>query len=200
MSWRDGQLRLQHLQFNVPGAPILREIGFPVVFDTTGIQQPGGRGVLRRRRKFVPVLRRAAVSVGNDAVFAEYLDRTCALGRAGCRPAGNQVPGLGATLIARRRHRDRGQGANSAGRVNPVVRRRRLVRINRRNCCWACPRPDGSLRRRPDTGPLCLWRVQPHFARGADPNYEDQRRTVAAQAASCILLHNVAALGARSNT
>ncbi|MDO9606967.1 MAG: 3-deoxy-8-phosphooctulonate synthase [Brevundimonas sp.] len=53
--------------------PILREIGCPVVFDAThSVQQPGGQGTSSGgQREFVPVLARAAVSVGVDAVFME---------------------------------------------------------------------------------------------------------------------------------
>jgi 2-dehydro-3-deoxyphosphooctonate aldolase (KDO 8-P synthase) len=53
--------------------PVLRDIGCPVVFDAThSVQQPGGQGTSSGgQREFVPVLARAAVSVGVDAVFIE---------------------------------------------------------------------------------------------------------------------------------
>ena len=53
--------------------PILREIGCPVVYDAThSVQQPGGQGTSSGgQREFVPVLARAAVAVGVDAVFKE---------------------------------------------------------------------------------------------------------------------------------
>jgi len=53
--------------------PVLRDIGCPVVFDAThSVQQPGGQGTSSGgQREFVPVLARAAVSVGVDAVFME---------------------------------------------------------------------------------------------------------------------------------
>lgn len=53
--------------------PVLREIGCPVVFDAThSVQQPGGQGTSSGgQREFVPVLGRAAVAVGVDAVFME---------------------------------------------------------------------------------------------------------------------------------
>ena len=53
--------------------PVLREIGCPVVFDAThSVQQPGGQGTSSGgQREFVPVLARAAVAVGVDAVFME---------------------------------------------------------------------------------------------------------------------------------
>jgi 2-dehydro-3-deoxyphosphooctonate aldolase (KDO 8-P synthase) len=53
--------------------PILAEIGCPVVYDAThSVQQPGGQGASSGgQREFVPVLARAAVAVGVDAVFME---------------------------------------------------------------------------------------------------------------------------------
>lgn len=53
--------------------PIMREIGCPIVFDAThSVQQPGGQGTSSGgQREFVPVLARAAVAVGVDAVFLE---------------------------------------------------------------------------------------------------------------------------------
>ena len=53
--------------------PELKSIGCPVVFDAThSVQQPGGQGTSSGgQRQFVPVLGRAAVAVGVDAVFME---------------------------------------------------------------------------------------------------------------------------------
>jgi 2-dehydro-3-deoxyphosphooctonate aldolase (KDO 8-P synthase) len=53
--------------------PILKSFGAPVVFDAThSVQQPGGRGdTSGGERQFVPVLARAAVSIGIAAVFLE---------------------------------------------------------------------------------------------------------------------------------
>jgi 2-dehydro-3-deoxyphosphooctonate aldolase (KDO 8-P synthase) len=53
--------------------PILAESGYPVVYDAThSVQQPGGQGTSSGgQREFVPVLARAAVAVGVDAVFME---------------------------------------------------------------------------------------------------------------------------------
>lgn len=53
--------------------PQLAEIGCPVVFDAThSVQQPGGQGATSGGdRRYVPVLARAAVSVGVAAVFME---------------------------------------------------------------------------------------------------------------------------------
>lgn len=53
--------------------PELRRTGWPVVFDAThSVQQPGGLGGRSGgQRSFVPVLARAAVAVGVDALFIE---------------------------------------------------------------------------------------------------------------------------------
>jgi 2-dehydro-3-deoxyphosphooctonate aldolase (KDO 8-P synthase) len=52
---------------------ILRGFGYPVVFDAThSVQLPGGLGAASGgQREFVPVLTRAAVAVGVDALFME---------------------------------------------------------------------------------------------------------------------------------
>jgi 2-dehydro-3-deoxyphosphooctonate aldolase (KDO 8-P synthase) len=53
--------------------PQLARLGYPVVFDAThSVQQPGGLGgVSGGEREFVPVLARAAVSIGVAALFLE---------------------------------------------------------------------------------------------------------------------------------
>jgi len=53
--------------------PIMARSGYPVVFDAThSVQQPGGTGTSTSgERQFVPILARAAVSVGVAAVFIE---------------------------------------------------------------------------------------------------------------------------------
>lgn len=55
------------------GLPIMAQTGCPIVFDAThSVQQPGGQGgTSGGQREFVPVLARAAVSVGVAAVFME---------------------------------------------------------------------------------------------------------------------------------
>ena len=55
------------------GLAVMRNTGCPVVFDAThSVQQPGGQGDKSGgQREFVPVLARAAVAVGVDAVFME---------------------------------------------------------------------------------------------------------------------------------
>ncbi|MDI9637478.1 3-deoxy-8-phosphooctulonate synthase [Kamptonema cortianum] len=53
--------------------PIMAELGYPIVFDAThSVQQPGGQGASTGgQREFVPVLARAAISIGVAAVFME---------------------------------------------------------------------------------------------------------------------------------
>lgn len=53
--------------------PILGQMGYPVVFDAThSVQQPGGQGTSTGgQREFVPVLARAAMSIGIAALFIE---------------------------------------------------------------------------------------------------------------------------------
>jgi 2-dehydro-3-deoxyphosphooctonate aldolase (KDO 8-P synthase) len=53
--------------------PIMRETGYPVIFDAThSVQQPGGKGTSSGgERRFVPVLAQAAVVAGADGVFME---------------------------------------------------------------------------------------------------------------------------------
>src|SRR5690606_6724905 len=53
--------------------PIMKTFGAPVVFDAThSVQQPGGRGdTSGGERQFVPMLARAAVSIGVAAVFID---------------------------------------------------------------------------------------------------------------------------------
>jgi 2-dehydro-3-deoxyphosphooctonate aldolase (KDO 8-P synthase) len=56
------------------GLPIMaRDTGKPIVFDAThSVQQPGGQGGSSGgQREFVPVLARAAVSIGVASVFIE---------------------------------------------------------------------------------------------------------------------------------
>ena len=55
------------------GLPIMKSFGCPVVFDAThSVQQPGGQGgTSGGQREFVPVLARAAASIGVAAIFME---------------------------------------------------------------------------------------------------------------------------------
>jgi 2-dehydro-3-deoxyphosphooctonate aldolase (KDO 8-P synthase) len=68
------------------GLAIMRETGYPVVFDAThSVQLPGGLGQRSGgERQFVPLLARAAVAAGIDALFMEMHedpDRTLPDGR-----------------------------------------------------------------------------------------------------------------------
>lgn len=55
------------------GLSIMRQTGYPVVFDAThSVQQPGGQGTVSGgQSEYVPLLSRAAVAAGCDAVFME---------------------------------------------------------------------------------------------------------------------------------
>jgi len=62
-----------NLVVDVRAIPIMRDFGYPVVFDAThSVQLPGGQGSSSGgQREFVEPLARAAVSAGCDAVFME---------------------------------------------------------------------------------------------------------------------------------
>lgn len=55
------------------GIPIMRETGYPVVFDAThSVQMPGGQGdTSGGKREFVPPLATAAAAIGIAAIFIE---------------------------------------------------------------------------------------------------------------------------------
>ena len=55
---------------------VMRSTGYPVVFDAThSVQAPGGLGAASGGdRKFAPILARAAVAAGTDAIFLETHD------------------------------------------------------------------------------------------------------------------------------
>ncbi len=57
--------------------PIMKQFGFPVVFDAThSVQQPGGRGTSSGgERQFIPTLAQAAAASGVDAIFMEVHER-----------------------------------------------------------------------------------------------------------------------------
>ena len=62
-----------NLVVDVRSIPIMRQLGFPVIFDAThSVQLPGGQGISSGgQREYVEPLARAAVSAGCDAVFME---------------------------------------------------------------------------------------------------------------------------------
>ncbi|KPA19499.1 2-dehydro-3-deoxyphosphooctonate aldolase [Candidatus Magnetomorum sp. HK-1] len=62
-----------NLVVDMRGLQIMRDLGFPVIFDAThSVQLPGGSGNCSGgQREFVPLLARAAVAAGVDGVFME---------------------------------------------------------------------------------------------------------------------------------
>ncbi|MGD9684604.1 MAG: 3-deoxy-8-phosphooctulonate synthase [Candidatus Obscuribacterales bacterium] len=62
-----------NLVVDMRSLPIMRETGYPVIFDAThSVQLPGGGGdVSSGQRQFVPNLVRAAMAAGCDGVFME---------------------------------------------------------------------------------------------------------------------------------
>lgn len=65
----------ERLVNDMPGLTVMREFA-PVVFDAThSVQYPGGSGnTTGGKREFIPLLARAAVAVGIDALFLEVHD------------------------------------------------------------------------------------------------------------------------------
>lgn len=63
----------QNLVVDMRAIPLLRSLGFPVVFDAThSVQLPGGGGDRSSgQREFAPVLARCAVAAGADGLFIE---------------------------------------------------------------------------------------------------------------------------------
>jgi len=62
-----------NLVVDLRGIPVMKETGYPVIFDVThSIQLPGGSGTSSGgQREFAPVLAKAAVAAGVDGVFME---------------------------------------------------------------------------------------------------------------------------------
>ncbi len=62
-----------NLVVDMRSIPIMRSLGFPVVFDAThSVQLPGGQGGCSGgQREFVPFLARAAAACGCDGIFME---------------------------------------------------------------------------------------------------------------------------------
>jgi 2-dehydro-3-deoxyphosphooctonate aldolase (KDO 8-P synthase) len=63
----------QNLVVDFRSIPILRGLGWPVVFDAThSVQRPGGRGTASGGdREFITTLARAAIAAGADGLFVE---------------------------------------------------------------------------------------------------------------------------------
>jgi 2-dehydro-3-deoxyphosphooctonate aldolase (KDO 8-P synthase) len=70
---RGSSFGYNNLVVDFRGLPQMRGLGVPVIFDAThSVQMPGARGTSSGgQREFVPVLARAAVAVGVDALFME---------------------------------------------------------------------------------------------------------------------------------
>jgi len=62
-----------NLVVDMRGIPVMKGLGYPVVFDAThSVQLPGGGGgASGGQREFIPTLARAAVAAGCDGVFME---------------------------------------------------------------------------------------------------------------------------------
>lgn len=73
---RGASFGYNNLVADMRGLPIMRSMGYPVVFDATHcVQLPGGAGTSSAgQREFVPYLTRAAVATGIDVLFMEVHD------------------------------------------------------------------------------------------------------------------------------
>jgi len=73
MTERGASFGYNNLVFDVRSLPIMREMGYPVIFDAThSVQLPGGQGTCSGgQRDMVKYLARAAVAAGVDGVFFE---------------------------------------------------------------------------------------------------------------------------------
>ncbi len=70
---RGASFGYNNLVFDVRALPIMRAMGYPVIFDAThSVQLPGGMGTASGgQRDMVPFLARAAVAAGVDGLFLE---------------------------------------------------------------------------------------------------------------------------------
>ena len=70
---RGASFGYNNLVFDVRSLPIMRKMGYPVIFDAThSVQLPGGAGTASGgERDMVPFLARAAVAAGVDGIFME---------------------------------------------------------------------------------------------------------------------------------
>jgi 2-dehydro-3-deoxyphosphooctonate aldolase (KDO 8-P synthase) len=70
---RGASFGYNNLVFDVRALPIIRAMGYPVIFDAThSVQLPGGAGTASSgQRDMVPYLARAAVAAGVDGIFME---------------------------------------------------------------------------------------------------------------------------------
>jgi len=70
---RGASFGYNNLVFDARALPIMRAMGYPVIFDAThSVQLPGGAGTASSgQRDMVPYLARAAVATGVDGIFME---------------------------------------------------------------------------------------------------------------------------------
>jgi 2-dehydro-3-deoxyphosphooctonate aldolase (KDO 8-P synthase) len=70
---RGASFGYNNLVFDVRSLPIIRDMGYPVIFDAThSVQLPGGKGTSSSgQRDMVKYLARAAVAAGVDGIFFE---------------------------------------------------------------------------------------------------------------------------------
>ena len=70
---RGASFGYNNLVFDVRSLPIIRDMGYPVIFDAThAVQLPGGEGTSSGgQRNMVKYLARAAVAAGVDGIFLE---------------------------------------------------------------------------------------------------------------------------------
>lgn len=70
---RGSSFGYNNLVADMRAIPLLRQLGYPVVFDAThSCQLPGGQGTSSGgQREMIPVLARAAVAAGCDGIFIE---------------------------------------------------------------------------------------------------------------------------------
>src|SRR5207247_6984128 len=69
---RGSSFGYNNLVVDMRSLAIMRELGYPVVFDAThSVQMPGAGGYTGGDRRMAPILARAAVAAGCDGVFLE---------------------------------------------------------------------------------------------------------------------------------
>ena len=100
---RGASFGYRNLVADMRSLPIMRDLGYPVVFDAThSVQRPGGLGGgSGGDGKYAPVLARSAVAAGVDGVFMEtHMNPARALSDAANAIAFRNVKALWKTLLA----------------------------------------------------------------------------------------------------
>ena len=77
---RGSSFGYQNLVVDIRGIPMMKKLGYPVVFDAThSVQLPGGQGhASGGQPEFIEPLARAAVAAGADGIFLETHDNPAA--------------------------------------------------------------------------------------------------------------------------